>query len=430
MGLLLMSNKERLRKATFEMVKQGKLTLVMAANQCDISYRQALRLYKRYKSQGDPGLIHIARGRASNYGHPNREKIIALYKEKYEGFGPTLAAEKLAEDDELIVDHDTLRTWLLEENLWHRQRKRLPYRQQRECRAQFGELVQMDGSIHDWLEEGRHRCLLNMVDDATSKTFSHLESGETTRCVFLTVWKWIERYGIPLALYVDFKNVYVTPKNICHFERACGKLGIRIIKAHSPQAKGRVERNHAVYQDRFVKELRLKKVKTVEQANEVLVNGFIDKLNQKFEKLARNSQSAHRPLNGIDLNQIFCWEYERQIQNDWTFSFQNKCYQVKKPFGCTVSPKVRVCVRKHLDDTVTAWYKGEKLLIKILDKRPKLIVIKVPEKNIISFAERGKLGREKSSWDKSNTEIFNTPRQTEADYVSRAYKTSRCLKSG
>lgn len=430
MGHLIMSDKERLRKALFEMVKQGKITLLMAAIQSAMSYRNAKRLYSRYRREGDAGLVHKARGQASNHGHPNRKQIIALYKEKYEGFGPTLASEKLAEDDKFIVDHDTLRAWLLEENLWCRQRKRLPYRQQRERRAQFGELVQMDGSIHDWLEEGCHRCLLNMVDDATSKTLSHLESGETTRCVFISVWKWIELYGIPLALYVDFKNVYVTPKNICHFERACGKLGIRIIKAHSPQAKGRVERNHAVYQDRFVKELRLKKVKTVEQANEVLANGFIDKLNQKFEKLARNPQSAHRPLNGIDLNQIFCWEYERQIQNDWTFSFQNKCYQVKKPYGCTVRPKVKVCVRKHLDNTVTAWYKGEKLLITILDKRPKLIEIKVPEKNVISFAKRGRLGREKSSWDKSSTEIFNTPRYVEVDYVSRAYKTSRRLKSG
>lgn len=430
MGHLIMSDKERLRKALLEMVKQGKITLVMAASQSGMSYRNAKRLYGRYRREGDAGLTHKARGQGSNHGHPDRKKIIACYKEKYEGFGPTLASEKLAEDDKFVVDHDTLRAWLLEENLWCRQRKRSPHRQQRERRAQFGELVQMDGSIHDWLEEGRHRCLLNMVDDATGKTFSHLESGETTRCVFLTVWKWIERYGIPLAVYVDFKNVYVTQKNICHFERACGKLGIRIIKAHSPQAKGRVERNHAVYQDRFVKELRLRNVKTVEEANSVLANGFVDKLNIKFEKQARNSESAHRPLNGMDLNQIFCWEYERQIQNDFTFSFQNKCYQVKKPYGCTVRPKVEVCVRKHLDDTVTAWYKGEKLQIKILDKRPRLIEINSPEKNVISLVERGRLGREKSSWGKSNTKIFSMPRYAEAYYTSKACKVSRRLKSG
>lgn len=425
MGLLLMSDKERLRKANLEMVKQGKLTLIMAAIQCDISYRQAIRLYQRYRRLGDAGLVHKARGRASNYGHPDREKIISLYKEKYEGFGPTLAAEKLAEDDNFVVDHDTLRSWLLEENLWHKQRKRSPHRQQRECRAQFGELVQMDGSIHDWLEEGCHRCLLNMVDDATGKTLSHLESGETTRCVFLTVWKWIERYGIPLALYVDFKNVYVTQKNICHFERACKKLGIRIIKAHSPQAKGRVERNHAVYQDRFVKELRLKKVKTVEKANEVLENGFIDKLNQKFEKLARNPQSAHRPLNGIDLNQILCWEYERQVQNDWTFSFKNKCYQIKKPYGCIVKPKVKIYVRKHLDGSMSVWYQDQQLSINEVAKRPKLIDLKPKIKSIITMRQRGIISRQVSSWNNSNSEIFKEA----GSFVSNACKASRRFAS-
>ena len=283
----------------------------------------------------------------------------------------------------------------------------------------------MDGSIHDWLEEGRHRCLLNMVDDATTKTFSHLESGETTRCVFLTLWKWIERYGIPLALYVDFKNVYVSRKNICHFERACKKLGIRIIKAHSPQAKGRVERNHAVYQDRFVKELRLKKIKTVEGANEVLESGFIDKLNQKFERLARNPQSAHRPLNGIDLNQILCWEYGRQVQNDWTFSFQKIYYQVKKPYGCTVRPKVQICVRKHLDGSISAWYKDEKLAIKALDARTKLIEIKIHEKDVVSFSERGKLSKKKSPWNDSNHAIFKVPTTSGSEFISNTYKVGR-----
>jgi len=424
MGLLLMSDKERLRKANLEMVKQGKITLIMAAIQCDLSYRQAIRLYQRYIDQGDDGLVHKARGQISNYRHPDRERAVTLYKEKYEGFGPTLASEKLVEDDNLIVDHDTLRRWLLEENLWHRQRKRLPYRQRRECRAQFGELVQMDGSIHDWLEDGCHRCLLNMVDDATSKTLSHLESGETTRCVFITLWKWIECYGIPLALYVDFKNVYISPKNISHFQRACEKLGIRIIKAHSPQAKGRVERNHAIYQDRFVKELRLKQVKTVENANQVLDGGFIDKLNLKFEKIPRNPESAHRPLNEIDLNQIFCWEYKRKVQHDWTFSFKNKCYQIKKPYGCTVKPKEEICIRVHLDNSTSVWYRAEQLIVTEIPERPK---IRYKKENVMSFSEAGRLSKQTSPWNNSNKEIFGTPKQA---FVSNSLKTSRRFASG
>lgn len=416
-----MSDKERLRKANFEMVKQGRMTLIMAAIQSEISYRQALRLYHRYLTQGDAGLIHKGRGKPSNYGHPDREKILALYKEKYPDFGPTLAAEKLAEDDQFVVDHDTLRAWLLEENLWHRQRKRSPHRHARECRAQFGELVQIDGSIHDWLEDGKDRCLLNMVDDATTKTLSHLEDGETTRSIFITVWRWIELYGIPLAFYVDLKNVYVSKKDISHFERACKKLGIRIIKAYSPEAKGRVERNHAVYQDRFVKELRLKQVKTIEKANQVLAGGFIDKLNFKFEKLARNPESAHRSIHGIDLNQIFCWEYERQVQNDWTFSFKNKFYQIKKPYGCLVKPKEKILVRKHLDGSMSAWHQDQKLFVNELSKRQKLIDLQPKPKSLISMSQRGRISRQVSSWNNSNSEIFNAPRA----FVSNFKKVSR-----
>jgi len=145
-----------------------------------------------------------------------------------------------------------------------------------------------------------------MVDDATSKTCSMLDSGETTRVVFLTIWKWIRLHGIPLAFYVDLKNVYVSPKDksFSHVQVACEKLGIQIIKARSPQAKGRVERNHAVYQDRFVKELRLRHAKTIEAGNAILDSTFIDKLNRKFENPARNPVSAHRALGDIDLNQI------------------------------------------------------------------------------------------------------------------------------
>ena len=203
MGDLLMSEKERHRKAVMEMVSQGKLSLHQASTQCEISYRQVKRLYKRYRLQGDKGLLHQARGQKSNRSHPSRELILLKYKERYEGFGPTLAAEKLLEEDNLYVNHETLREWLLEENLWYKQRKRSPYRRRRECRAQFGELIQIDGSIHDWLGIGSDCCLINMVDDATSKTLAYLDTGETTRAVFITLWQWIENYGIPLALYTE-----------------------------------------------------------------------------------------------------------------------------------------------------------------------------------------------------------------------------------
>lgn len=375
MEVLVMNADERQRKAVCEMVKQRRITLVQAAIQCELSYRQILRIYERYRTQGDAGLTHGNRGRVSSRKNPHQEAIIKRYGERYEDFGPTLASEYL-ERDGFSVNHDTLRKWLINNGLWKKQRKRSPYRRKRERREQFGELIQIDGSIHDWLGKGKHDCLLNMVDDATSTSLSTLASGETTRVVMEGLKSWIEKYGIPLALYVDLKNVYVSSKhhvNFSHVEIACQKLGIRIIKAYSPQAKGRVERNHAVYQDRFVKELGLQAIHDIDKANEVLKNGFIDHINSKFSKPPANPISAHRPLGKTDLNQILCWEYQRQIQHDWTFYFQGRLYQVKKHYGEWIRPKVTAIVRKHLDGTVSAWYMNKQLNIELISKKPPLV---------------------------------------------------------
>lgn len=405
MGVIIMSDKERLRKGLLEMVQQKKLMLVQAAIQSEMSYRQILRIYQRYEAEGDAGLTHKSRGRQSNKINPHQDAILALYTSKYEGFGPTLASEYL-EKDGYEIDHETLRRLLLSRGLWKRQRKRSPYRQRREPKAQFGELVQIDGSIHDWLEIGKHSCLLNMVDDATSKTLAMLDSGETTRIVFLALWRWIKRYGIPLGLYVDLKTVYVSPKNtgLSHLQMACKKLGIRIIKARSPQAKGRVERNHAVYQDRFVKDLRLHNVKTIEGGNLILEGGFIDHLNDKFEKPAKNPVSAHRPLGDIDLNQIFCWEYNRQVQHDWTFSFSGRYFQIEKAYGAMIRPKSNIKVRKHLDGTISVWQKEEKIPFKKISTRFKVIKPREPIQKKQSIAAI-KVGNH-SNWNVSNSFIF------------------------
>lgn len=406
MGVMLMNDKERMRKAFFEMAKQGRITLKHAAIQCELSYRQTLRINKEYLRKGDAGLIHQSRGQRSNRKHPHRDIIIALYKTKYEGFGPTLASEYLLEEDGFTVNRETLRLWLLSEGLWQKQRKRSPYRRRREPKEQFGELVQIDGSIHDWFETQEKSCLLNMVDDATTTTQGRLDSGETTRVVFQSMWDWIKRYGIPLAFYVDLKSVYVSSKDkgYSHVQIACKKLGIRIIKARSPQAKGRVERNHGVYQDRFVKELRLRKAKTIDAGNAILESGFIDNLNNKFEKPARNPVSAHRPLGNIDLNQVFCWEYERQIQHDWTFSFLGKCFQVNKHYGSCIKPKIKIKVRRHLDNSVSAWYKDKKLCLCEIPKRPVKIAQEIHHlqpKHRVS----GPIPNH-SSWHQSNSFIF------------------------
>jgi transposase len=269
--VLKMSVKERERKAYLEMVKQGKITIKQASEHCGLSYRQGRRVYQAYLAKGDAGLIHKSRDQQSNRKHPHRQIILALYRDKYDSFGPTLASEYLLKSG-YSVDHETLRRWLISEGLWIRERQRKKHHPRRERRAQFGELLQIDGSIHDWFDEGKHTCLLNIVDDATGKTLSVMDTGETTAVIFKALWKWIENYGVPMAVYVDLKTAYVSPKEgekSC-FQQVCKKLGIEVIKAYSPQAKGRVERNHRVYQDRFIKALRLAGIKTIKDANRFL----------------------------------------------------------------------------------------------------------------------------------------------------------------
>lgn len=402
MGHLIMSDKERQFKVLLEMVRLEKLKLNQAADQIGCSYRQAKRRYKRYKAEGDAGLVHAARGRSANNKHQHRALIIERYKERYEDFGPTLAAEKLLEDDGYKVDHETLRRWLLEDNLWCRVRKRKPYRQRRERREQFGELVQIDGSIHDWFEIGKKSCLFNMIDDATGINMTHLDTGETTRGIFTLFWRWVDKYGIPLAVYVDLKTTYVGPKELSYFQRMCKKLGVRVIKARSPQAKGRVERRHAVYQDRFVKELRLKNIHCINSANELLANSFDNAINNKFAIEACNPASAHRALDQVDLNQAICWDYKRQVQNDWTFAFAGKHYQINRKHFALVKAKTNICVRRHLDGTISIWHGDTKLSTEQIAQRP----VKVVEKKVNLAAktphECGKLGKLNSPWSVNN----------------------------
>ena len=267
-GHLIMSKKERQRFLVLSRVRDQGMSLKKAAKVLSISYRQTRRIYRRLINEGDAGLIHRGRGRNSGRGFSTeiKQSVVELYKDKYDGFGPTLAAEKLAEEDGFCLNHETLRRWLIKDGLWKRRRKRSAYRQRRTPRAHFGELVQMDGSHHLWFEDrGDECCLMNMVDDATKTTLSLIDKEETIEISMRLLWAWIDKYGIPEALYVDRKNVFVTDREptieeqlkgeepLTHFGRSCQKLGIQIICANSPQAKGRVERNHGVYQDRLVK---------------------------------------------------------------------------------------------------------------------------------------------------------------------------------
>src|ERR1700740_2728393 len=306
-----MSRRELERVGVLARVRRRQLLLVDAGRLMRMSYRQVKRLWKRYREGGAAGLKHRSAGRPSNRAHERdfRQKVVELIRKKYSGvvgerFGPTLAAEHLASEDGLNIDAETLRRWMLAEGLWSRERKRRRHRRRRDRKEHFGEMVQMDGSFHDWLEErGPEGCLIDLVDDATNKTWAQLGEQETIWAVADALRAWMGYYGVPLALYVDWKNLYkrqATPKErlrgeepVTQFGRMCGKLGIEVIAASSPQAKGRVERMHGVHQDRLVKKLRRQQICSQEHANVYLAREYLPEHNRRFTRAAAKPEDFH-----------------------------------------------------------------------------------------------------------------------------------------
>jgi transposase len=344
-----MSAKELRRVEVLSRVKEGELKLVNAAELIDVSYRQGKRLWKRYREEGAAGLQHRSAGRRSNRAKPEkfREKVLRRVRDKYGGepgtrFGPTLAAEHLETDDGLVVDAETLRRWMLAEGLWSRERKRKQHRRRRERRRHFGELVQLDGSFHDWLEgRGAELCLMNLVDDATGTTLSQLHEQETTWAAADVLRAWVEKYGVPQTLYTDCKNVYLREPTeaerwagevpLTQFGRMCQKLGTKILPANSPQAKGRVERNHGTQQDRLIKKLRLGGIGRLEAANQYLRQHYLPDHNRRFVREPAEPQDYHRRAPGKrELDAIFRLEQERRISNDWVVRYEGRFLQIER----------------------------------------------------------------------------------------------------
>jgi transposase len=381
-----MSKKERLRKSVVDQVASGVVTQAEAAFMLGLSTRQMKRIMTRFRTEGDAGLVHRSRGRHSSraYDAKFREEALARYTQEYEGLGPTLAAEKLAEDG-FAVDHETLRRWLLREGKWQRRRKRQQHRARRPPKEHFGELIQLDGSHHHWFGQEQPRCcLMSLVDDATGRAMTLMMQEETTEAAMTLLQRWIERYGIPKALYTDRKSVYVTERPptlkeqlagqepLTAFGLSCSKLGIKIIIARSPQAKGRVERKHGVYQDRLCHELRLRKISTLEAANRLLEEEFDEQLNQKFARVARSSHNFHRPVpKETDLRDVFCLEETRVLSNDWTISYYNRIFQIAKLNSPLPKPKSKITVRIWRDASIHVLNGEQRLVFTTLDEKPK-----------------------------------------------------------
>ncbi len=337
---IAMSERERDRLRVLQDVKEGRYTQGKAAELLKLSTRQVRRLQKRWRRQGPAALVHRLRGKPSNRGHEAqlRRKVLQAYRRRYADFGPTLACEKLAEEG-LLVAVNTLRRWLLMEGLWQRRRRRERHRRRRPRRSCFGELVQMDTSLHEWLEgRGEDMVLLTMIDDATSRVLARFYAADTVEAHFDLLGRWLAKYGRPRALYTDRHGIFEAHKEgqvdyegQTQFSRALAELDIDLIKARSPQAKGRVERSFGTAQDRWVKELRLAKAKTMDQANAVLER-LLPEHNRRFSVSPAQANDAHRALgSGHHLAAILSVQEQRVVANDYTIRFQNRLYQLDKP---------------------------------------------------------------------------------------------------
>jgi hypothetical protein len=363
-----MSQRERDVLKVMDLVRRGQRTQVEAARLLKRSVRQVRRIQRRLEREEDVGVIHRLRGRPSNHrlDYGLRRQALQAYRARYQGFGPTLAAEKLLIDG-LAVSDETLRNWLLGAGLWQRQRRRERHRQRRERRACRGELVQADGSLHDWLEgRGEPMVLLVMIDDATSQVVARFYPAETTEGYMDLLGRYLRKHGRMVALYTDHDSVFCGEgqhRQVAQtqFARALQELGIGWIPAGSPQAKGRVERFNGTAQDRLVKELRLARATTLDQANEVLTKTFLPLFNRRFTVTPASPNDAHRPLHpSLHLGSILSIQHQRQVGNDYTIQLDKQVYQLLPPAWPGLRGG-RVIIEQRLDGHMHIRYKDRYL---------------------------------------------------------------------
>jgi hypothetical protein len=368
-----MSQNDLYRLQELQKVHEKRQTLAQAAQRLDLSLRQVKRLSKRLKAGGPKGIISKRIGKPSNHRLPvGLEGLaIGLIKERYRDFGPTLAHEYLVEKHGLSLSISSVRNIMIRDGLWEgRARRRARVFQLRPRRAREGELIQMDGSEHDWFEGRGPRCtLLSYIDDATSaikilrfvKSENLVDYLETTRA-------YIERYGRPEALYPDKHAVFrvnregaLSGNGMTQFGRAMEELGIQLICANTPQAKGRVERRHRDLQDRLIKAMRLEKIDTLKEANAFLPS-FIDDFNRRFAKSPQDTNNAHMPaLPSQDLDRIFCLKTPRQLSKNLTLQYKNVIYQIITERPSYAMKKAMVDVMESKDGTIRIEYQGKPL---------------------------------------------------------------------
>jgi len=369
--MITMSRKEAKQLYIIHQALDERITQVEAAALAGLSDRQIRRLIKRIRKEGDEGICHRSRGKISNHRIPKKikDKTLKLFREKYKDFNLAHATEHLSETHGITISRETLRLWLTAADIPYKKRKARKHRRWRERKAHFGEMVQIDGSHHDWFEgRGPISVFMGYIDDATNTVYGRFYDYEGTMPAMDSMKRYITRYGIPKSVYLDKHSTYKSPAEptieeqlagqqpMSQFERSLDELEIEVIHANSPQAKGRVERLFRTLQDRLVKEMRLKGIKNVDEANEFLKT-YLPKHNRKFRKSAASEADLHRPaLHSRELDRILCIKEDRTVRNDFTIAYNGMLYQIEK-----ATRAKKVVIEERLDGTLHITYNGQDL---------------------------------------------------------------------
>lgn len=378
--IIMASQRELKRLHIVQKVLEGTVKQTEAAEMLSLSIRQTGRVVIRVKEEGAQGVVHRSRGKESNRKLPQevKDQVLALYRQHYVGFGPTLAQEKLDERDGIRISDETLRGWLIEAELWKKKRKGKQHRQWRPRKDRYGEMIQVDGSHHDWFEGRGPACVfMGYIDDATGKVYGRFYEYEGTIPAMDSFMRYTRKNGIPISLYLDKHSTYKSTgeptieeqlnstEPVSEFGRALKELGVQLIHAHSPQAKGRVERLFNTLQDRLVKEMRLRGISGIAEANEFLKE-YLPIYNRRFAKKAAQTENIHRSIpKGLDLRRILCIKTERTVRNDFTIAHDRKLYQIKE-----VVKTKKLMVEEYTDGSMAIWCREKRVKFKQIAIRP------------------------------------------------------------
>ena len=392
--ILHMSAQEIDRMVILKQVEEGLLTQFEAASIMHLTDRQVRRLTVKYRKEGPRGLIHGLRGQPSNrqLDPAVKDQALVLVKEHYGDFKPTFAAEKLAERHDLKINHETLRLLMAEAGLWRAKQRKSRHRLRRERKAAVGTMEQFDGSVHRWFEDRSPKCtLLASRDDADNTVVASFAGYEGTKPV-MAFWRdYFRVYGKPQSIYLDRHSTYKVntksalddPDMLSQFERAMEELGIEVIHAYSPQAKGRIENLFGTFQDRLVKELRLAGISTVPEANRFLTEVFLPAYNQRFRVVPASAANVHWPVSPKeDLEEILSVQSERYVNRDFTIRFKSKWLQLTKTQPTLVLPRSKVTIEERMDGSLCIRLGQVYLNYQELDAKPE------PQSNPIALTSK------------------------------------------